>query len=815
MNLYKTSLIAAGTALSLTATLPLSASEPSGYYASCEGKTGKALLQQLQAVIDGHTVVNYKSLYDVYDDSDRHPDGTIWDMYSTKNWGKSFEAVKCGNYSVVGDCVNKEHSFPKSWFNDASPMMSDAFHIYPTDGKVNGQRSNYPYGECANGTYLPDNGNVKPLGKLGSSTFPGYSGKVFEPDDQYKGDFARSYFYMAARYNDKISSWNSPMLAGNNYPCFSSWSVELLLKWHRNDQVSDKETVRNDAVDKHQHNRNPFIDHPELVEYIWGDKVGQPWSLSLGKEPKFTTPVDNSTVDLGLTALNLPAKTTVTVTGVNLKQDATVAVSGNGFAVSATSLTVAEINGAGATLAISYASASVGKGNGKIVISSPEAEPLTLNLLAEAVDGLPVLPATYVSPEAFTANWVNIDGAGATYTLDVRREGSSIDGYPRQVDAAPGNYRVEDLEPETTYTYTLSNATLTSKPVSVTTAAPVPSVSFLYDGDLVFTALPGEPSEVAEILADIDYIPGDVTISVSTPFQLSLDKQTWSGSVILSPGADRFYMRLYSAVEGNFTTSLTATAADGFHYDDVEVEGTVTAAGASFVEDFEKQIPEGQGNGYGALTYVGNAATWATDQVYFEYAGANSQPHSGNQAVRFNKSGNRHITMLTDKAGGIGVIRLWSRPWKTDNADCTLKVSVSADKGATWSQAGEITVKAAGAANEYAEYSVTVNNPQASRIKVEQTAGARCMVDDIAISDCKAGIQLTPEGHAYHSWDAYCLDGRLTIENSDTANHFFVYSLDGREVFSGRVARGQTSLSLPAGLYVVNVADFSRRVLIK
>ena len=77
-------------------------------------------------------------------------------------------------------------------------MYSEAFHIYPTDGKVNGQRSNFPYGECAKGTTLPSNGSVKALGRLGDCTFHGYSGTVFEPDDQYKGDFARSYFYMAA-----------------------------------------------------------------------------------------------------------------------------------------------------------------------------------------------------------------------------------------------------------------------------------------------------------------------------------------------------------------------------------------------------------------------------------------------------------------------------------------------------------------------------------------------------------------------------------------------------------------------------------------
>ena len=796
------------------ATAAISASEPSGYYSSCEGKTGKALLQQLQTVIGNHTVVGYDNLYEVYDDSDRHPDGTIWDMYSTKNWGTNFGSVKCGNYSVVGDCINKEHSLPKSWFNNRSPMKSDAFHIYPTDGKVNGQRSNHPYGECANGSYLPSRGNIRPLGRLGSSTFPGYSGTVFEPDDQYKGDFARSYFYMAARYNSNISTWSSPMLAGNNYPCFSSWAINLLLKWHRQDPVSEKETVRNDAVYGHQHNRNPFIDHPELAEYIWGEKNGQPWSASLGSEPKFITPVDNSTVDLGLTAVNVSKSTVVTVTGVNLTDNASVSVSGTGFSASPLTLDADAINGQGAALTISYDRAVAAKANGKAVITSGDAS-VTLNLLAEAVNGLPVMAATYVSSDAFTANWVNIDGEGARYTLDVRRDNISIDGFPLSVDASAEHYRVEDLEPETTYTYTLSNATLTSDAVSVTTTAPVPSVTFLYDGELSFSAVTGEPSEVAEVLVEIDNIPGDVTISVTAPFQVSLNKQEWGQSVILSPGADRFYMRLYSANDGEFTTAIVASA-DGFFYDDVDVEGKVTPIGASFVEDFEKQIPEGENHGYDALTYEGNASTWATDQVYFEYAGSNSYPHTGNQAVRFNKSGNRHITMLKDKANGMGTVRFWARPWSNDTKDCTLAVYVSADHGATWQKAGEVTVKANGSANAYAEYSVAVNREGALRLKVEQTGGARCMLDDLSISDhSSSGVQLTPEGHAYHTWDAYCLNGQLVIENNDPDNIFSVYSIDGREVFSGKVTNSTLDMSVPAGLYIVNVCDFARRVLVK
>lgn len=263
------------------------ATVPHGYYDDCENKMGgKTLLKALHQTISDHDVVSYSGLWNVYLTSDIDENGKIWDMYSTKRWTPSKE--QCGNYHSVGDCYNREHSMPKSWFDDKSPMVSDAFHIYPTDGKVNGQRSNYPYGECSGGMSEPSNGSVKALGKLGTCTFPGYSGTVFEPDDEYKGDFARSYFYMAACYNDKISGWKSDMLAKNDYPCYTSWAVDLLLKWHRQDPVSRKELDRNDAVYAYQGNRNPFIDHPELAEYVWGTKTSERWTSKAGNE----TPVD-------------------------------------------------------------------------------------------------------------------------------------------------------------------------------------------------------------------------------------------------------------------------------------------------------------------------------------------------------------------------------------------------------------------------------------------------------------------------------------------------------------------------------------------
>ena len=156
-------------------------------------------------------------------------------------------------------------------------MVSDAHHIYPTDGRVNGQRGNDPFGECANGTTLTNG-----LGRSGSSTFPGYSGRVFEPVDEYKGDFARTYFYFVTRYEDLMSTFStsSTSFSGNAYPSLNSWSIALFLKWHRQNPVSEKEIVRNNAVYKHQKNRNAFIDHPILAEHIWGTLQGSAWDVT-------------------------------------------------------------------------------------------------------------------------------------------------------------------------------------------------------------------------------------------------------------------------------------------------------------------------------------------------------------------------------------------------------------------------------------------------------------------------------------------------------------------------------------------------------
>jgi len=245
---------------------------PAQYYNAAYNKSGYELKTALSQIItSGHVSVTYSSLWTHFRTTDQLPDGTVWDMYSDCTF--TFGTNQCGNYKEICDCYNREHSFPASWFGGSNthPMYTDLFHLYPTDGKVNSIRGNDPFGETANGAQHS-------ISKRGASSFPGYTGVVFEPADEYKGDFARTYFYVATRYESQIAQWSCPMLAGNSNSVFTKWASELLLKWHLQDPVSEKERNRIEVVYGIQKNRNPFIDYPELVEMIWGADFDVPFN---------------------------------------------------------------------------------------------------------------------------------------------------------------------------------------------------------------------------------------------------------------------------------------------------------------------------------------------------------------------------------------------------------------------------------------------------------------------------------------------------------------------------------------------------------
>lgn len=285
--------------LSLFFPLFVLAQPKAGYYDQAIGKYSAGLKTALYLTVSEHNVRTYKQLWTDFRTTDIKPDGTVWDMYSncTYTFGLPDQDSGSGGGSECQH-YNREHSFPFSWFNSdkSSAMYTELFHLYPADKYINNERGNLPYGETATSsakTYL--NGS-----KRGPSSFPGYSGTVFEPIDEYKGDFARTYFYVVTAYENAVASWKSDHLSDNAYPALNSWTVDLLLKWHRLDPVSKKETDRNNAVESIQNNRNPFIDYPQLADHIWGNKKGVPWSFKSGlDELKVTFSIGpNPVVDL-------------------------------------------------------------------------------------------------------------------------------------------------------------------------------------------------------------------------------------------------------------------------------------------------------------------------------------------------------------------------------------------------------------------------------------------------------------------------------------------------------------------------------------
>lgn len=781
------------------------AAAPNGYYDSCEGKKDEALLTSLFSVVASHTNVGYDGLWDVYKDSDLDENGKIWDMYSTKRWSTS--SGKCGNYKVVGDCYNREHSFPKSWFSEGSPMKSDAFHVYPTDGKVNGQRSNFPYGECAGGTTLPSSNGVRALGRLGTSTFPGYSGKVFEPDDDYKGDFARTYFYMAAAYKDKISGWSSDMLAGNSYPAYKTWAVNLLLKWHRQDPVSKKETDRNDAVYKHQRNRNPFIDHPELAEYIWGDKKGQAWYADGPADPALAQPVNNSTVDFGITATNYTLSRPISIKGANLTGNVTISLSGSDFTLSQTSVTAAAAN-AGTSVSVSYRKASAGKSAATLTVSCGNLSS-TVYLKAEAVDGIPALPATDVAEDSFTACWMSL-GDEDTYQLSVMTGGQLLSGYPKTVSADAEEYVVTGLNPETTYTYTLSSSTRTSNTVSVTTAALIPEVQYTNGNSFIFAVDPGEPSEAAEVWVDISNITENLTVSVNAPFALSTDMTNWAQAITITPDEERFYIRVNAVGEGQYESFITITAGDY-----VNDEGSVTAdvhdtSVPWFVEDFEK-AKDGSYGSYGITSFIGNPCTWNINDCGI-WKG--DKRVSGDYSLRMGKSAESAIETSTVKKSGIGYISFHGCVYGTD-ADAAIEVEYRPENSATWISAG--TVKLTSNSYTADPHKVIVNIKGNNYIRLRQTAGKRANIDDITVSDyTTSGIGDIIADDTLAGWDAYSLNRSLVIaDHSEAGNTFHVYNMDGVTVGGAKLHGSQYTVSLPVGVYIVTDGTASRTVVVK
>ncbi len=310
---------------------------PANYYNAATGLNGYELKSQLHAIIsNGHSNQGYDALYEGYEttDSDNYyeNDGSVLDMYSenpsgTDPYNYTHGSDHCGQYTGENDCYNREHIVPQSVFGSASPMVADIHFVTPTDGYVNNRRSNYAFGEVSSASWTSLNGS-----KVGSNTYGSYTGTVFEPIDEFKGDIARMLFYFATRYETQVDSWSHPMFNGTEDQVFADWFLDMILEWHANDPVSVREIDRNNAAYDFQGNANPFISHPEWVNIIWNptpdtENPTAPTNLTANiiTNSSVSLDWDAATDDVGVThyeiyknSLFLDTSTTTTYTATGL-----------------------------------------------------------------------------------------------------------------------------------------------------------------------------------------------------------------------------------------------------------------------------------------------------------------------------------------------------------------------------------------------------------------------------------------------------------------------------------------------------------------
>lgn len=416
---------------------------PAGYYSSLTGKREAELKNALHTLLYNHTEVSsYSALPEYFRKTDVYPAGNPkygqwWEMYSdiplyvNTFWG-----------------LNREHSLPKSWWGGSqnTPAYVDLNHLYPSEQAANMAKSNYPLGEVQTTTF--DNG----VSRVGTPVAGqgGGAKAVFEPADEYKGDFARTYFYMVCCYQNLTWRYNY-MINNNTYPTLNPWSIELLLRWHREDPPSQKELDRNEQVYKVQANRNPFIDFKDLAEYLWGNRKGQPFNPGTSSEPAgepvLITPVQDMALDFGEVAIEREGVSSLQFRGENIRYNVQLTVTGADaamFTPEVTQVIPSAINAPeGVWVKIKYKPTAIGSHSARLIVSDyKDGGSRGVALRGECLEqpvlhDFKALAATDITQTSYTANWEIPAQGGRDDVVDyyvVTRTIVTPGGEPRQVD---------------------------------------------------------------------------------------------------------------------------------------------------------------------------------------------------------------------------------------------------------------------------------------------------------------------------------------------------------------------------------------------
>ena len=401
---------------------------PTGYYHFALGKKKAELKTTLHEISAPLTVLDYGSgpgfTWQGFYATDRNADNTVRDMYS--NNVRSFNG-----YNSIADMAI-EHSFPKSWWGAYENMAyKDLFHLYPADAYTNGIKNNLPLGEVT-GTPMLDNGKSK-VGKNGFGT--AYSDNSFEPADEYKGDFARSYLYISTIYEDLAPLWNSPMLTNTVYPVWRPWAIDLLMKWHNNDPVSQKERDRNDSIYAIQGNRNPFIDFPELTSYIWGTDSTKAFTYPEETGAFLVAPRRRFKLDFGVILLNVTKTLNFNIEGVNITTPLTLSFlrKSSSLSLSTNTISVADAHN-GFNLQVNYLPTVTGTTVDTLLIQGGGLTEITrIPVRGVATSEFIAMEPAEITPVSGTLHWLE-DPLATNYTVslyqgDLKAGNLIISGY--------------------------------------------------------------------------------------------------------------------------------------------------------------------------------------------------------------------------------------------------------------------------------------------------------------------------------------------------------------------------------------------------
>ena len=739
------------------------------YYRKAEGLRGTELKEALHNLIQPTFVLDYGGgvgkTWSGFWQTDQMEDMQVRDRYS--NTVRYFNP----DMSAVSN-MNIEHIWANSWWGHVkNNAYQDLFNLYPADATANGRKSNNPIG-IVDGTIAYTNG----VTKVGKST--SYRADslitVWEPADQWKGDFARTYFYMATCYSHMTSLWttteglltvdpNSPLL-------MRPWVYNLMLEWAEADPLDEIEQDRCDAICEIQGNRNPFVDYPELCYYIWGDKADEQFYCTEEHGAEIFVPAASEEIDFGLHPLSRPFSAKVQVRGRGLDEGAQLIADDEHFALSQFVLSSDEIN-QGTDITVSVSATEEGNYTTMLTLEGSgyvQQSPLTVSF----VDGIPAYPATdivcAVSSRRFNANWMNYE-PDATYTLNVYTKDAN--GQPQPFGTyttTDTTYQVRNVQPNMTYYYKVSiiedgEELVGSNEVTVEMpeVAPVFSVSL---DNIAFTATPGNPSAPTQVSVTAMAVPKYVTeIITSAPFELSSDGEAWSQELTLTGTSPSFFVRFAGAFEEGDYEGEVIVSTEGLDDRVISVSCNVDAT-KSFFEDFET----GSKGAYAVGEVTCSAASWEMSNALIA-ADDNALDKKCVRMKGYVKSGSTittpaHIMMTTDKVNGCDSLWFCAGSYGNDTG-VKMTVSYSTDGGQTWTK-----VVSSLSVGTMQRYGFKINRDGNIRLKFESenTGNKRVNIDNVQMSDWEdpTGIE--------------------TIQNSRFKIQNDIYDLSGRKVMSGK-----------------------------